>query len=183
MAAGGCNGCDNLGRGCGLATDALPALDTPLDTLVIAGGQGVRAATEDGVLIDWVRGAIGGGTAHRLRGARERLFWPPPVCWTGGAPRPIGPSALNSRGRFPGVRVEPDPIFVRDGPVWTSAGVTAGIDLALALVEEDLGREFALAVARYMVVFLKRPGRRQSGAAALLANGGGARLPGRLCAV
>ncbi len=61
--------------------------------------------------------------------------------------------------RFPAVRVEPDPIFVRDGPVWTSAGVTAGIDLALALVEEDLGRTVALAVARYLVVFLKRPGR------------------------
>jgi transcriptional regulator GlxA family with amidase domain len=56
------------------------------------------------------------------------------------------------------VRVEADPIFVRDGPVWTSAGVTAGIDLALALVEQDLGRAAALAVARYLVVFLKRPG-------------------------
>jgi transcriptional regulator GlxA family with amidase domain len=60
--------------------------------------------------------------------------------------------------RFPTVHVEPDPIFVRDGPVWTSAGVTAGIDLALALVEEDLGRPVALAVARYLVVFMKRPG-------------------------
>ena len=60
--------------------------------------------------------------------------------------------------RFPLVRVEPDPIFVQDGTVWTSAGVTAGIDLALALVEEDLGRTVALAVARYLVVFLKRPG-------------------------
>ena len=60
--------------------------------------------------------------------------------------------------RFPAVRVEPDPIFIQDGPAWTSAGVTAGIDLALALVEEDLGRTVALAVARYLVVFLKRPG-------------------------
>ena len=54
--------------------------------------------------------------------------------------------------------VEADPIFVHDRSVWTSAGVTAGIDLALALVEEDLGRTVALAVARYLVVFLKRPG-------------------------
>ena len=54
--------------------------------------------------------------------------------------------------------VEADPIFLRDGPIWTSAGVTAGIDLALALVEEDLGRELALRVARQLVVFLKRPG-------------------------
>jgi transcriptional regulator GlxA family with amidase domain len=60
--------------------------------------------------------------------------------------------------RFPAVHVEPDPIFVCDGSVWTSAGVTAGIDLALALVEEDLGRSMSLAVARYLVVFLKRPG-------------------------
>jgi transcriptional regulator GlxA family with amidase domain len=60
--------------------------------------------------------------------------------------------------KFPAIRVEPDPIFVCDGPIWTSAGVTAGIDLALALVEKDLGRTVALAVARYLVVFLKRPG-------------------------
>ncbi|HAR26758.1 MAG TPA: AraC family transcriptional regulator, partial [Bradyrhizobium sp.] len=60
--------------------------------------------------------------------------------------------------RFPDVRVESDPIFVRDGTFWTSAGVTSGIDLALALVEDDLGRAAALAVARYLVVFLKRPG-------------------------
>jgi transcriptional regulator GlxA family with amidase domain len=65
--------------------------------------------------------------------------------------------------RFPSVRVEPDPIFVCDGPVWTSAGVTAGIDLALALVEEDLGRS----VARYLVVFLKRPGGQAQFSAAL----------------
>ena len=69
--------------------------------------------------------------------------------------------------RFPAVRVEPDPIFVRDGPVWTSAGVTAGIDLTLALVEQDLGRTVALAVARYLVVFLKRPGGQAQFSAAL----------------
>ncbi|WP_425570712.1 GlxA family transcriptional regulator [Nonomuraea rosea] len=60
--------------------------------------------------------------------------------------------------RFPRVTVEPDAIFVRDGPVVTSAGVTAGIDLALALVEEDHGQDLARAVAKYMVVFLQRPG-------------------------
>jgi transcriptional regulator GlxA family with amidase domain len=60
--------------------------------------------------------------------------------------------------RFPAVQVEPDPIFVRDGPVWSSAGVTAAIDLALALVEQDVGRMLALAVARHLVMFLKRPG-------------------------
>jgi transcriptional regulator GlxA family with amidase domain len=60
--------------------------------------------------------------------------------------------------RFPSIRVVVDPIFVRDGAVWTSAGVTAGIDLALALVEEDIGHAAAMAVARALVVFLKRPG-------------------------
>jgi len=60
--------------------------------------------------------------------------------------------------RYPRVAVDPDPIFVRDGRIYTSAGVTAGMDLALALVEEDHGREVALAVARELVMFLKRPG-------------------------
>jgi transcriptional regulator GlxA family with amidase domain len=60
--------------------------------------------------------------------------------------------------RFPGVKVQPDPIYVRDGGVYTSAGATAGLDLVLALVEEDLGRRVALTVAQWMVVFLKRPG-------------------------
>ncbi len=58
----------------------------------------------------------------------------------------------------PGIAVEPDPIFVRDGEVWTSAGVTAGMDLALALVTEDLGRDVALTTARQLVMFVQRPG-------------------------
>jgi transcriptional regulator GlxA family with amidase domain len=69
------------------------------------------------------------------------------------------------------VRVEPDPIFVRDGKVWSSAGVTAGIDLALALVEDDLGRDLALRVARQLVVFLKRPGGQSQFSAQLAAQG------------
>jgi transcriptional regulator GlxA family with amidase domain len=60
--------------------------------------------------------------------------------------------------RYPAVAVERDPIFVRDGNIYTSAGVTAGMDLALALVEEDLGRRTALEVARWLVLFVKRPG-------------------------
>lgn len=60
--------------------------------------------------------------------------------------------------RFPAINVQPDPIYVRDGGIYTSAGATAGLDLVLALVEEDLGRRMALAVAQWMVVFLKRPG-------------------------
>jgi transcriptional regulator GlxA family with amidase domain len=62
------------------------------------------------------------------------------------------------RAHYPKVRVEAEPIFVRDGSIWSSAGVTAGIDLALALVAEDLGHTIALEVAQRLVVFLKRPG-------------------------
>ncbi|MCT7353192.1 GlxA family transcriptional regulator [Streptomyces sp. 15-116A] len=70
----------------------------------------------------------------------------------------------------PDVVVEPDPVYVRDGHVATSAGVTAGIDLALALVEEDLGRETALTVARHLVVFLRRPGNQAQFSAQLAAQ-------------
>jgi transcriptional regulator GlxA family with amidase domain len=70
----------------------------------------------------------------------------------------------------PAVEVDPDPIYVRDGQVSTSAGVTSGIDLALALVEEDLGREAALVVARHLVVFLRRPGNQAQFSAQLAAQ-------------
>jgi transcriptional regulator GlxA family with amidase domain len=137
-----------------------------LDTLVVAGGQGVEAAASDAVLVDWVR--------QRARQARRTAS----VCT--GAFLLAASGVLDGRRavthwsfcaglarRFPAVRVEPDPIFVQDGSVWTSAGVTAGIDLALALVEEDLGRTVALAVARYLVAFLKRPGGQAQFSAAL----------------
>jgi transcriptional regulator GlxA family with amidase domain len=59
---------------------------------------------------------------------------------------------------YPDIQVDADPIYVREGRIWTSAGVTAGIDLSLALIEEDLGRKVAMQVARHLVVFLNRPG-------------------------
>jgi transcriptional regulator GlxA family with amidase domain len=148
------------------AADSLSPFGAALDTLMVAGGGGVEAAAADPVLVDWVR--------QRARDARRTAS----VCT--GAFLLAASGVLDGRravthwsfcaelaGRFPAVRVEPDPIFVRDGPVWTSAGVTAGIDLALALVEEDLGRTVALAVARYLVVFLKRPGGQAQFSAAL----------------
>lgn len=137
-----------------------------LDTLLVAGGVGAEAAAENPVLLDWVRqratqarrvasvctGAFLLAAAGLLDGRRAATHWQ--YC-------------ARLAQRFPATRVEPDPIFVCDGPVWTSAGVTAGIDLALALVEEDLGRSVALAVARYLVVFLKRPGGQAQFSAAL----------------
>ncbi len=152
--------------GLGLATCPLPPIGAALDTLMVAGGQGVEAAAADPVLVAWMRerarharrvasvctGAVLLAAAGILDGRRAATHWS--FC-------------AELARRFPAVRVEPDPIFVRDGPVWTSAGVTAGIDLALALVEQDLGRTVALAVARYLVVFLKRPGGQAQFSAAL----------------
>jgi transcriptional regulator GlxA family with amidase domain len=149
-----------------LAADPLPKLDEPLDTLLVAGGEGAEAAIENPVLVDWVReratqarrvasvctGAFMLAAAGVLDGRRAATHWK--YC-------------AKLAQRFPAVRVESDPIFVCDGSVWTSAGVTAGIDLALALVEEDLGRSMALAVARYLVVFFKRPGGQAQFSAAL----------------
>jgi transcriptional regulator GlxA family with amidase domain len=143
--------------GLGITVNPLPRIGTPLDTLMIAGGSGVDAAAADPVLMKWVRqraskarrvasvctGAFVLAASGILDGRRAATHW---SC------------CAELARRYPAIRVESDPIFVRDGPVWTSAGVTAGIDLALALVEEDLGRTVALAVARYLVVFLKRPG-------------------------
>jgi transcriptional regulator GlxA family with amidase domain len=79
-------------------------------------------------------------------------------------------SAEELAARYPGVNVEADPIYIADGPVWTSAGVTAGIDLALALVEEDHDRELALEIARHLVMFLRRPGNQSQFSATLLAQ-------------
>ena len=140
-----------------IATEPLPRGASVLDTLVVAGGPGVDLAAADPALLDWLRqrvkrarrvasvctGAFLLGASGTLDGRRAVTHWS--YC-------------AELARRFPAVRVESDPIFVRDGAIWTSAGVTAGIDLALALVEEDLGRTTALAVARYLVVFLKRPG-------------------------
>jgi transcriptional regulator GlxA family with amidase domain len=129
----------------------------PIDTLIVAGGTGTRRAEEDEHLIEWLRaaakrsrrvtsvctGAFLLAKAGLLDGRRATTHWA---------------SCADLAQRYPAVSVEPDPIFVRDGNVATSAGVTAGMDLALALVEEDLGREVALEAARWLVLFLKRPG-------------------------
>lgn len=140
-----------------IATATLPRVSAALDTLIIAGGPGVDAAAADRDLCGWVgrrasrarrvasvcTGAFLLGASGLLDGRRAVTHW----------------SYCDELARrHPSIRVETDPIFVRDGAVWTSAGVSAGIDLALALIEEDLGRAAALSVARYLVMFLKRPG-------------------------
>jgi transcriptional regulator GlxA family with amidase domain len=129
----------------------------PVDTILVAGGRGTTDALRDRTLIGWLRGSI-----HRTR----RLC---SVC-TGAfllaeAGLLDGLSATTHwrqcerlAAQYPAVTVETDPIFVRSGKIFTSAGATAGIDLALALLEDDHGRDVALAVARELVMFLRRPG-------------------------
>ena len=136
---------------------ALGSLRGPVDTLVVAGGLGVRLLEHDEAFLGVLRrvagrsrrtagvctGAFLLAAAGLLEGRRATTHWA---------------SCGLLADRYPGVTVDPDPIFVRDGDLYTSAGVTAGMDLALALVEEDLGHEVALETARWLVLFVKRPG-------------------------
>lgn len=145
------------GSGLGLCTALLPPAGEPIDTLVLPGGDGVDAARRDAVLMDWIATAapasrrvatVCSGTflaaaAGLLDGRRVTTHWA---------------RADRLAAEFPALVVDPDPIYLRDGPFWSSAGVTAGIDLALALVEDDLGSEVAQTVARWLVMFLHRPG-------------------------
>jgi transcriptional regulator GlxA family with amidase domain len=161
--------------GLGLVVQKLPNPRTALDTFFVAGGFGVDQACENAALVHWVKaraaaarrtasvcsGALLLATAGLLDGRRAVTHW--------------GRCAEFAR-RFPAVHLDPDPIFIRDGNIWTSAGVTAGIDLALALVEADLGQRFALSVARRLVVFLKRPGGQAQFSATLALQDGDARF-------
>lgn len=145
---------------------ALSHAPTP-HTLLVPGGQGTRRPAPD--LVAWLRehgpraqrlvsvctGAILLAEAGFLDGRRVTTHW----------------AYCDKLARdHPEIEVDPDPIYVRDGNVATSAGVTSGIDLALALVEEDLGRDTALTVARHLVVFLRRPGNQAQFSAQLAAQ-------------
>jgi transcriptional regulator GlxA family with amidase domain len=128
-----------------------------IDTLIIPGGPGVHDALKDARIIEWVSrqsstvrrtasvctGAFLLAEAGILAGRHATTHWR---------------SCARLQQRYPDIRVNSDPIYLRDGGIWTSAGVTAGIDLSLALVQEDLGRKAAMQVARLLVVFLNRPG-------------------------
>ncbi|MGK5554249.1 GlxA family transcriptional regulator [Actinomadura kijaniata] len=128
-----------------------------VDTLVVVGGDGVDEARHDAALLDWtVRAAAG---ARRVASVCSGAFL------LAAAGLLAGRRATTHWGReeqfrreHPDVALDCDPIFIRDGRIWTSAGVTAGMDLALAMVEEDRGRDVAHAVARELVLFLRRPG-------------------------
>lgn len=144
----------------GIAADtslgALARDDRPLDTLMVVGGLGVRSAAEDADMLELVRsiaqragrvssvctGALLLAAAGLLDGHEATTHW----------------SAADALSRHDGVTVLADRIYVRDRDRWTSAGVTAGIDLALAMVEHDHGPDLAHTVAAWLVVFARRPG-------------------------
>jgi transcriptional regulator GlxA family with amidase domain len=142
-----------------------------VDTLIVSGGD-VAPMAADARLQRWLRdmaprvrrlasvcsGAFILGEAGLLDGRRATTHWI---------------AARLFQRRYPNVQLDADAIFVRDGSLYTSAGVTAGIDMALALVEEDLGRAMALEIARRLVVFLKRPGGQSQFSAHLAAQGMG----------
>lgn len=138
----------------------LPDTDPAFDTLVVPGGfdprdgdaalalPGVkpwllRAARQSRRVASICTGAVLLAKLGLLSGRRATTHWF--FC-------------DNLKNDFPAVTVEPDSLWIKDGKIYTSAGITSGIDLALALVEEDLGRRFALELARILVMFLKRPG-------------------------
>jgi transcriptional regulator GlxA family with amidase domain len=152
--------------GLSFAATPLPPLTDGIDTLVVAGGWGVMRAADDGGLVGWV--ASRGAKARRVASVCTGAFMLGAAGFLDGR-RAVTHWKYCDRlaSRYPLARIDPDPIFINDGNVWTSAGVTAGIDLAMALVEEDLGRTIALAVARHLVVFLKRPGGQAQFSAAL----------------
>jgi transcriptional regulator GlxA family with amidase domain len=129
----------------------------PLDTLIVVGGQGTRQACENPELMSWVAGAA--RRSRRVASVCTGAFLLARAGLLGGRRATTHWAACTALQRLhPDIEVQRDPIFVRDGSVYTSAGVTAGIDLTLALVEEDLGRQVALQVARQLVLFIRRPG-------------------------
>lgn len=139
-----------------VAPHAVPSRGA-IDTLLLPGGNGVYAAVADTVLVAEVRraaaraqriatvcsGTFLGAAAGLLDGKRVTTHWK---------------RASRLARDYPSLDVDPEAIYINDGNVWTSAGVTAGIDLALALVEHDHGAEVAQTVARHLVMFLRRPG-------------------------
>lgn len=161
--------------GLALVAGKLPSAGRPVDTLIVAGGAGVHAAARDKRFVAWLAkrasaaqrvasvctGAWALGAAGLLDGRRAVTHW-------------ADCEALTRS--YPKVHVENDPIFLQDGKFWTSAGVTAGIDMSLAMVEKDIGHAAAIAVARDLVVFLKRPGGQSQFSAALALQQGDDRL-------
>jgi transcriptional regulator GlxA family with amidase domain len=128
-----------------------------IDTLIVVGGAGVYTARHDPRLTGWI--AATARAARRVASVCSGAFLLAETGLLDGRRVTTHWARAERLAReYPAVTVQPDPIFIRDGRLWSSAGVTAGMDLALALVEEDRGRQAALEVARHLVLFLRRPG-------------------------
>lgn len=137
--------------------EALERVRGPLDTIIVSGGHGHTAAAEDPVLVGHVRrlaaesrrvasvctGATILAAAGLLDGRRATTHWM---------------YAADLATCYPAVRVDPEPVYIRDGDVTTGGGVTSALDLALAFVEEDHGARTARGIARGLVTYLQRPG-------------------------
>ena len=152
----------------GLSLAAEPLGAGPFDTIVVSGGEIVRSMTALNEIVAWLRtvtarritsvcsGAFLLAEAGLLDGKRATTHWD---------------STERLQRNYPNVKLEAERIFIRDGNVWTSAGISAGIDLALALIEDDLGPDIARRVAQQLVVHQRRPGG-QSQFSALVELGG-----------
>jgi transcriptional regulator GlxA family with amidase domain len=147
----------NAESGLSIRPSATLADAPPLDTVIVPGGSGLREPARLRAVGEWLAarapkirrvasvctGVYALAHAGLLDGRRVTTHWR---------------FAEDVARRFPRVKVEPNALFIKDGRFYTSAGVTSGIDLSLALIEDDLGPRVALAVARELVVYLKRPG-------------------------
>lgn len=157
----------------GVTLDSLSFADAGLlDTLLVSGGEGTRGPSIDEATLDYVRqthrtarrttsvcsGAYVLAQAGLLDGKRATTHWN---------------RSKDFARRFPKVKLEPDRIWIRDGALWTSAGITAGIDLALALIAEDLGEDIARKTAQQLVVYHRRPGGQSQFSALLELEAGG----------
>src|SRR3954467_3491248 len=140
-----------------IVTARLPAGRIKLDTLLIPGGDGTQGVRRGQPLVEWIRRAA--ASSRRVATVCSGTFIAAEAGLLDG--RTVTTHWARARQlaeQYPRLTVDADPIYRRDGNVWTSAGVTAGIDLALALVEDDLGSDVAQNVARWLVMFLHRPG-------------------------
>ncbi len=146
------------GTGLEIVAKPLPDPRHPIDTVVLPGGWGTDAARRNPDLMRWIQGAA--KRSRRVVSVCTGAFLAAEAGLLDGCTATTHWAYADQMAReFPSVAVDPEPIFVRSSEsVWTAAGVTAGIDLALSLVEDDYGTEVAQTVARYLVLYLRRPG-------------------------
>ena len=173
--------------GVSVMTEPLPTDGLAGSTLIMVGARGMENRNSPVItpdIVRWVAAAGSGGKAVArccsvctgafllarsglLDGRRAVTHWQ---------------DAARLQAQYPTINVHEDPIYIKDGPIYTSAGIASGIDLALGLVGEDMGRPFALAVAKRLVVFFKRPGGQRQFSSELLAQTNAQGLHGQLTA-